>query len=77
VSCRADDRGVVPRFGHGERGWGGAGHRSNKERKLTVFLVKALFQAWKLQSSVDIAGMKPRAISVELGLAPSMVVKFA
>jgi hypothetical protein len=49
----------------------------NKERTLTVFLVKMLFQAWKLQNSVAIAGMKPRAISVQLGLSPSLVVKFA
>ncbi len=49
----------------------------NKDRTLTVFLVRALFQAWKLQTSVDIAGMKPRGISVEIGLTPSVVVKFA
>jgi hypothetical protein len=49
----------------------------NKERKLTVFLVKTLLQAWKLQTSVAIAGMKPRAISVEIGLTPNVVVKFA
>jgi hypothetical protein len=49
----------------------------NSERKLTVFLVKTLLQAWKLQTSVNIAGMKPRGISVELGLTPSVVVKFA
>jgi hypothetical protein len=49
----------------------------NKDRTLTIFLVRALFQAWKLQTSVNIAGMKPRGIAVELGLTPSVVVKFA
>jgi hypothetical protein len=49
----------------------------NSERKLTVFLVKTLLQAWKLQTSVHIAGMTPRAIAVEIGLTPSVVVKFA
>ena len=49
----------------------------NKDRKLVVFLVRALLQAWKLQTSIAIVGMKPRAICIELGLAPSVVVKFA
>lgn len=50
---------------------------ANADRKLTVFLIRALLQARKLQTSVEIAGMKPRGISVEIGLAPSVVVKFA
>jgi hypothetical protein len=49
----------------------------HKDRKLTVFLVKTLLQAWKLQNNIAIAGMKPRAINVELGIAPSVAVKFA
>ena len=49
----------------------------HSERKLTVFLVKTLLQAWRLQHSVEIVGMKPRGISVEIGLTPSVVVKFA
>ena len=49
----------------------------NNDRKLTVFLVKTLFQARRLQTSVHIAGLKPRAINVQIGLSPSVAVKFA
>jgi hypothetical protein len=49
----------------------------NKDRKLTVLLVRTLLQAWRLQNSIEIAGMKPRGISVEIGLTPNVVVKFA
>jgi hypothetical protein len=49
----------------------------NASRKLTVFLVRTLSQAHKLQTSVEVAGMKPRGIVVELGLSPSVAIKFA
>ena len=36
----------------------------NAERKLTTFLIQALTQARRLQTSIAIAGMKPRGITV-------------
>jgi hypothetical protein len=47
------------------------------DRKLTAFLIRALSQARKLQTSIDIAGMKPRGITVEIGLSPGVSIKFA
>jgi len=49
----------------------------NAERKLTTFLIRALSQARKLQTSIEVAGMKPRGLSVEIGLSPSVTIKFA
>jgi len=49
----------------------------NAERKLTTVLIRALSQARKLQTSIEVAGMKPRGITVEIGLAPSVTIKFA
>jgi hypothetical protein len=49
----------------------------NADRKLTVFLVRTLSQARKLQTSIEVAGMKPRGISVDIGLSPSVAIKFA
>jgi hypothetical protein len=49
----------------------------NQDHKLVVFLVRALFQAWKLQMGINLAGMKPRGIAVEIGLTPRVTVKFA
>jgi hypothetical protein len=49
----------------------------HKEARGTVTLLRALYTANKLQNSVRIAGMSPRGIVLELGLTPSMVVKFA
>lgn len=46
------------------------------DKKFTVVLVKALFQAWKLQNSIHIVGMKPRNMGVELGLIPAVTIKF-
>lgn len=49
----------------------------NAERKLTVFLIRALSQAKKLQTSIEVAGIKPRGIAVDIGLSPSVAIKFA
>ncbi len=46
------------------------------EQKLTVLLLTARRQAWRLQSKVHIVGMSPRTISVQLGLPPSVTVSF-
>ncbi len=50
--------------------------QENAERKLTVLLVKSVYQATKLQSKLNIKGMKPSSVSVELGLIPQIGVKF-
>jgi hypothetical protein len=49
----------------------------NKDHKLVVFLVRTLYEAWKLQMSVHLVGMKPRGIAVEIGLTPRVTVNFA
>lgn len=46
------------------------------DKKFTVVLVKALFQAWKLQNGIHIVGMKPRNMGIELGLIPAVTIKF-
>ncbi len=48
----------------------------NAENKLAVALVKSLFQAQRLQSSIKFVGLAARGISVELGLIPTLVIKF-
>jgi hypothetical protein len=46
------------------------------ERKFTVLLLKALFQASRLQAKVKIGGLKPSGVDVEIGLAPHVTIKF-
>jgi hypothetical protein len=48
----------------------------NAKRNLTVLLVKSVQQATKLQSKLNIKGMKPRGLSVEIGLVPKIAVRF-
>jgi hypothetical protein len=47
------------------------------KRNLTVLLVKSVHQATKLQSRITIKGLRPRGLSIEIGLVPKVVVKFA
>jgi hypothetical protein len=49
----------------------------HREAKMTVALLRALHAAYKLQNSIHVAGMTPRGIVLEIGVAPSVVVKFA
>jgi hypothetical protein len=49
---------------------------THAERKFAILLLKALREAWKLQSRIHIIGMTPRGMSVELGLTPSVTIKF-
>ena len=46
-------------------------------RKFTTLMVKAVYQATRLQSKLDIRGMRPSGVSVELGLVPTVTVKFS
>jgi len=48
----------------------------NAERSLAVLLVKSIQQATRLQSKLNIKGMKPRGLFVEIGFAPKIVVRF-
>jgi hypothetical protein len=50
--------------------------KEHAERGLTVLLVKSVKQATKLQSKLNIKGMKPRGLSVEVGLTPKIIVRF-
>jgi hypothetical protein len=45
--------------------------------KVTVALLRALFTAYRVQNAIHVVGLKPRGISVEIGLPPAVVVKFA
>src|SRR4051812_12636891 len=49
----------------------------HKEARVTVALLRALHSAYKLQSSIRIAGMKPLDIELELGVTPAAIVRFA
>lgn len=49
----------------------------HKEARVTVALLRALYGAYKLQTSFRIAGMKPLDIELELGITPAAIVRFA
>jgi len=46
------------------------------DRTLTTLLVKSVYHATKLQSLVNVKGLRPTGVSVEIGLVPSVAVKF-
>ncbi|MCI0661151.1 MAG: hypothetical protein L0220_08775 [Acidobacteria bacterium] len=48
----------------------------NAEREFATYLVKSIQQATKPQSKIDIKGLKPSTIAVELGLLPQIAVNF-
>ena len=48
----------------------------HQHKKLTTLVLNALYQAWRLQSAIQIVGMKPRGMSIELGLVPSVTIRF-
>jgi len=49
---------------------------THADNKLAVGLVKSLFHAQRLQSNIKFAGLAARGITVELGLIPTLVIKF-
>jgi len=46
------------------------------DKKLTVVLIKALHNAWLMQTKITIGGLTPTGISVDVGLIPSVSVSF-
>jgi hypothetical protein len=46
------------------------------DKKLTVLLIKSLYQAWQVQKKIVVVGLKPTSISIEIGLIPSVSVSF-
>jgi hypothetical protein len=50
--------------------------QKNRERKLTILLLRALLQTQKLTKRYQIAGMKASELDVEVGLLPVVTVKF-
>jgi hypothetical protein len=46
------------------------------DNKILAVILRALYGAYKLQNSIDVAGMKPHGIELNLGLTPSVAVKF-
>jgi len=51
--------------------------QEHHEERVTVALLRALYGAYKLQSSIRIAGMRPLDIELELGITPAAIVRFA
>ena len=47
------------------------------ERKLTVMLLKSLHRARTLQMKIQIGGLKPKGLAVQVGIIPTVTVKFA
>jgi hypothetical protein len=47
------------------------------DKKFTLLLMKSLYQAWQLQQKIKIVGLKPKGISVVIGLIPVVTIKFA
>ena len=47
------------------------------DKKFTLLLMKSIHQAWQLQTRVGIVGLKPKGISVELGVIPNVSIHFA
>ena len=46
------------------------------DNKVLAVILRALYGAYKLQNSIDVAGMKPHGIVLTLGVTPSVAVKF-
>jgi hypothetical protein len=46
------------------------------EAKLATMLVRALVRAHKLQLAIHIGGLRPKGIGVDIGLPPSVTIKF-
>jgi hypothetical protein len=49
----------------------------NADARFTVMLLRALFQAWKIQMKIKIVGLQPKGLSATLGLPPTVQVEFA
>ena len=46
-------------------------------RTLTTLMVKSVYKATRLQSALNIRGMRPSGLSVEVGMVPAVTVKFS
>lgn len=46
------------------------------EKRLTVLLIKALHNAWVMQTKLSIGGLTPTGVSVEVGLIPVVSLSF-
>jgi hypothetical protein len=49
---------------------------AHADERLTALLLRALFQASRLQAKIKIAGLKAKGMEVEIGLTPHVTVKF-
>jgi len=47
------------------------------DNKLAIMLVHTLRRAAKLQTAISVGGLKPKGLSVSIGLSPSVSIKFA
>jgi hypothetical protein len=48
----------------------------HSRRKLTTLIVKSVYHATKLQSMLEITGMRPTGLSIDVGLIPDVVLQF-
>lgn len=46
------------------------------EAKVVVTILRALYAAYRMQNGINIAGMKPLGIALEIGVTPAVAVKF-
>src|SRR5262249_38910994 len=50
--------------------------REHADNKIAVTLIKSLGQARAIQDKVTVAGLAPCGIAIELGLIPSVIIKY-
>ena len=50
---------------------------THADKRLLSLIMKSLHQAWRLQSKIKVVGLKPTHLTVEIGLVPSVAVRFA
>jgi hypothetical protein len=51
--------------------------KEHEENLLAVALIRSLARAAKAQRAIVIAGMKPKGLSIQIGLSPSVGIKFS
>jgi hypothetical protein len=50
--------------------------KQHEDAALASMLVRALMSARKLQAAVKVGGLRPKGLALNIGLSPSVAVKF-
>jgi hypothetical protein len=50
--------------------------KQHEDAPLASMLVRALVNAQKLQDAASISGLRPKGLALNIGLSPSVIVKF-